>query len=116
MMTRIHDRPSVSGTNRKWYSAVTANCRRDRSTTSTGGTRGLLGTRERNDVRFDARRLDRHVRGDGVAEERPPQQSKRGELHDQDERDVAAERAQPYPSRPRSRRPLAQVPLAKHSD
>src|SRR5262245_1619033 len=28
-----NDSPSVSGTNRKWYKAVAANCRRDRSTT-----------------------------------------------------------------------------------
>src|SRR5512135_987878 len=32
MMTRMNASPSVSGTNRKWYSAVTANCSRDRST------------------------------------------------------------------------------------
>jgi hypothetical protein len=30
---QMKDRPSVSGTNRKWYSAVSANCRRDSSTT-----------------------------------------------------------------------------------
>src|SRR5512135_69952 len=34
MMTRMNASPSVSGTNRKWYSAVTANCSRDRSTSS----------------------------------------------------------------------------------
>ena len=33
MIASMTDRPSVSGTNRKWYSAVSANCRRDRSTT-----------------------------------------------------------------------------------
>src|SRR3954453_14936037 len=33
-MKRIHDSPSVSGTNRKWYSAVMANCSRDTSTRS----------------------------------------------------------------------------------
>ena len=27
------ERPMVSGTNRKWYIAVSANCRRERSTT-----------------------------------------------------------------------------------
>jgi hypothetical protein len=32
MMTSIHTMPSVSGTNRKWYIAVAANCSRDRST------------------------------------------------------------------------------------
>src|SRR5574340_1101356 len=34
MITRMNASPSVSGTNRKWYSAVTANCSRDRSTSS----------------------------------------------------------------------------------
>src|SRR5512141_1169125 len=34
MMTRMNASPSVSGTNRKWYSAVAANCSRDRSTSS----------------------------------------------------------------------------------
>ena len=34
MITRIMDRPKVSGTNRKWYSAVSANCSRERLTTS----------------------------------------------------------------------------------
>jgi type II secretory pathway predicted ATPase ExeA len=32
MMTSIHTMPSVSGTKRKWYIAVAANCSRDRST------------------------------------------------------------------------------------
>src|SRR5450631_812890 len=44
MITSIHTKPSVSGTNRKWYSAVTANCSRERSTTAgsimAGGRRG----------------------------------------------------------------------------
>ncbi|CPK52845.1 Uncharacterised protein [Bordetella pertussis] len=34
MMARMNDRPSVRGTNRKWYSAVAANWNRDRLTTS----------------------------------------------------------------------------------
>src|SRR5512139_3463988 len=34
MITRMNASPRVSGTNRKWYSAVTANCSRDRSTSS----------------------------------------------------------------------------------
>ncbi|MOA40474.1 hypothetical protein D3C78_1623520 [compost metagenome] len=33
MMATMKDRPSVSGTNRKWYIAVRANCSRDSSTT-----------------------------------------------------------------------------------
>jgi hypothetical protein len=34
MMASMKARPSVSGTNRKWYIAVSANCQRDRSTTA----------------------------------------------------------------------------------
>src|SRR5437899_5174405 len=37
-MTRIHDSPSVSGTNRKWYIAVAANCNRDTLTRSRSGS------------------------------------------------------------------------------
>src|SRR5450830_1005336 len=44
MMTRIQDKPRVSGTNKKWYSAVTANCSRDRLTTSSMGSMGDLGS------------------------------------------------------------------------
>ncbi len=33
MMATMNDRPRVSGTNRKWYIAVSANCSRDSSTT-----------------------------------------------------------------------------------
>src|SRR6266404_5272843 len=42
MITRIMDIPSVSGTNRKWYSAVRANCSRDRFTTVKSITSLLL--------------------------------------------------------------------------
>ena len=34
MIASMKARPSVSGMNRKWYMAVSANCHRDRSTTS----------------------------------------------------------------------------------
>ncbi|MNF17822.1 hypothetical protein D3C80_2215540 [compost metagenome] len=37
MMATRNDRPRVSGTNRKWYIAVRANCRRDSSTTVMSG-------------------------------------------------------------------------------
>ena len=37
MITRIIERPRVSGTNRKWYMAVRANCQRDRSATRRSG-------------------------------------------------------------------------------
>jgi hypothetical protein len=34
MMTKIHAKPKVSGTNKKWYITVIANCSRDNSTKS----------------------------------------------------------------------------------
>ncbi|GGD33057.1 hypothetical protein GCM10007235_01110 [Pseudoxanthomonas indica] len=37
MMAIMKDRPSVNGTNRKWYMAVSANCKRDSSTTVISG-------------------------------------------------------------------------------
>ena len=43
MMAIRKDSPSVSGTNRKWYIAVSANCRRDSSTTVMSGMGELLG-------------------------------------------------------------------------
>ncbi len=40
MIASSTDRPSVSGTNRKWYIAVRPNCRRDSETTSMSGSYG----------------------------------------------------------------------------
>jgi len=51
MMTSRNDSPSVSGTNRKWYIAVRANCSRDSSTTPSSMTQfprsAALNTRRR---------------------------------------------------------------------
>src|SRR5574341_944205 len=64
MMARIQDSPSVSGTNRKWYSAVTANCSRETSTSSRSGSMVIV-LRERAWPRGGA------GRGDGVRDARP---------------------------------------------
>src|SRR5450830_620786 len=57
MMTSIHTMPMVSGTKRKWYRAVAANCSRDRSTSCSEIIESLLG--------FDALRAQ-HLRGRSV--------------------------------------------------
>src|SRR5450759_4079751 len=46
MIASIHARPRVNGTNKKWYSAVSANCSRDRMTTDSSIMRHLGGGRE----------------------------------------------------------------------
>src|SRR5450432_3068638 len=87
MIASIHTRPSVSGTNRKWYSAVIANCRRDRSTVvgsimAGGGHGGVVellddcrGRRLRTRPRFD---------------EHEPQQNEERQLDENDEADLHA--------------------------
>src|SRR5690242_19984878 len=73
MIASIHDRPSVSGTNRKWYSAVSANCRRDSVTTVSSIIGNLAGRgqqmvcdggglRVRARLRADAQEPDQHER------------------------------------------------------
>ena len=47
MMTSMKDRPSVSGTNRKWYIAVRANWSRESSTTAMFMAKDLAGIRQR---------------------------------------------------------------------
>src|SRR3977135_2613613 len=87
MITSIHTSPSVSGTNRKWYSAVIANCNRDRSTTvgsiMAGPRRGGRVELLHDDGRCSGRawpRLDEHE----------PQEDKYRQLHDNDDANLPA--------------------------
>src|SRR5689334_3712171 len=83
MIASIHDRPSVSGTNRKWYSAVTANCRRERVTTSASMGRSLWqvgsGVEHVPAQRFGAA-VGTRLGGDEAIEQRQQQ----GDLGDDD--------------------------------
>src|ERR1700685_4319673 len=49
MMTSRKESPRVSGTNRKWYSAVAANCSREMSTSSWDGIMVMLLLRLRGE-------------------------------------------------------------------
>src|ERR1700680_1086198 len=94
MMTRIQDRPSVSGTNRKWYSAVTANCSRDRSTTSAEGIRGLRERGGSEHLLLDAQRIHRHLRRRRRTEKGIPENSENDRLDGKYHDDVASERGE----------------------
>src|ERR1700730_17766858 len=94
MMTRIQDRPSVSGTNRKWYSAVTANCSRDRSTTSAEGIRGLRERGGSEHLLLDAQRIHRHLRRRRRTAEGIPENSATDRLDAKYHDDVASERGE----------------------
>src|SRR5450830_67470 len=106
MMTRIQDKPRVSGTNRKWYNAVTANCSRDRLTTSSMGSMGDLGSgskcgdgacRDRN-RRWRQQMLlhlfggHAHLFGLWFGEKSFRQHGQDGNLDQQDQCDFSAER------------------------
>src|SRR5213593_4581422 len=98
MMTRIHDKPSVSGTNRKWYSAVTANCSRERSTSSAVGI-GFPGRRGRgHEPLGDTVRHETHVLRYRSAEEEQPEEAEPRHLEHENERDVARQRRQSLPA------------------
>src|SRR5512134_1481580 len=86
MITRIHDSPSVSGTNRKWYIAVIANCSRETLTSSRSGSMVIL-REEGGRLRGRIRRGDR-IRDPGAVEPlvlgmrepRPPDRDQRDGL------------------------------------
>src|SRR5882757_3268753 len=79
--------PSVSGTNRKWYSAVAANCSRDRSTSCSVATTVSpeLAQAER------LGRVARIHRNDLAAHEPNPQQRQQQDLDDHRHGDRARE-------------------------
>src|SRR6266571_4996165 len=91
MITRIQDRPSVSGTNRKWYMAVAANCRRDRLTTSSRGVMVHLGGKggggKGQQVLLDALWRHAHVFRLRGGEESLPQPEQQQALEQQRQRD-----------------------------
>src|SRR5678815_2113632 len=91
MMTRIHDRPKVSGTNRKWNSAVAPNWSRERFTTSRSGIIGIrdcfwLWIHRPEDVRRDRRHG--HFPAHGIGEPRVPDHVDQHELDGQRNRDL----------------------------
>src|SRR3990167_1921964 len=66
MITSSQTMPSVSGTKRKWYMAVAANCRRERSTSCSEITASLLWGQSLH------RAGPEHLRGGGVDEDFDP--------------------------------------------
>jgi hypothetical protein len=94
MMTSIHTMPMVSGTNRKWYIAVAANCSRDRSTSCslTMGSPDVVCSFELAGATTWAAMApgSTDLR---VADEGPPQRGDEDQLEDDDEGDLADEAA-----------------------
>src|SRR5579862_2535234 len=85
MITSNHTRPSVSGTKRKWYSAVTANCKRDRSTVVGSIIARYRSSRQIEMLHDGARWSDRpRPRPD----EYEPQQDKQRHLHHNNDADL----------------------------
>src|ERR1700687_72223 len=89
-MTRIHDSPSVSGTNRKWYIAVAANCSRDTLTRSRSGSthcsfRGCRGVRRINSL---CHALGADVPTQRTREPDAPDHEERDDLHYEHDRDL----------------------------
>src|SRR5450432_3771249 len=87
MITSIHTRPSVSGTNRKWYSAVTANCSRERSTV-TGSI--MAGDRRGRHIELLHDTRGRRGRTRPRLDEDQPQHDQERELDEDDEAQLAA--------------------------
>src|SRR5579859_4138154 len=90
MMARMKESPRVRGTNRKWYSAVNANCRRESST----GSSSLMAWGSGLDDGRIAQDLARGTRGSrmelvGGTEEQRPQDIKAYALDDQHQADLA---------------------------
>src|SRR5450631_740337 len=95
MMTSSQDSPSVSGTNRKWYIAVTANCRRETSTSAMSGSMGSLfkllsGSRRNQHARHA---VCIHAVAGGHGEPDGPDQVEYGELDREHQRKFFAQRA-----------------------
>src|SRR5450755_4031621 len=106
MITSIHTRPSVSGTNRKWYSAVTANCRRERSTVS-GSI--MAGCRRGGHIELMHDARGRRSRTRPRLDEHQPEHEQERKLDDDDEAQLpsvapAVARAEPGFSRRRRQR------------
>src|SRR5665213_196646 len=97
MIASIHTRPSVSGTNRKWYSAVSANCRRDRVTTVGSIMRGLRGG-GCEQMSFD--RGGRGIRPWLRREKHVPDHHKQRDLDHDDQREFNAETMPPTAAEP----------------
>src|SRR4249920_168151 len=92
MMTRIHDNPSVSGTNRKWYIAVTANWSRETSTSSRSGIGSSLGLRRGpGRIHDSADALGCQTATGRIREPDVPNEHQREELDDQHHRDLQRE-------------------------
>src|SRR5450432_673250 len=90
-MTRIHESPSVSGTNRKWYIAVAANCSRDTLTRSRSGSMrcsfpGYSGLRRIDSL---SHTLSVAVLACRAREPDAPDDEQRDELHYEHDRDLA---------------------------
>src|ERR1700704_5904354 len=95
-------RPSVSGTKRKWYSAVAANCSRERSTSSSLPT-VVSSPLNLGSVRRmkQAERFGRVLRVDQdflAPHEREPQKCQQQELDDHHRRDRARKPGGPRPT------------------
>src|SRR5450755_1170436 len=86
IITSIHTRPSVSGTNRKWYSAVIANCSRDRSTVAGSIMAGRWDSGQ-VELLHDGR--GRRGTGPGFNDREPEHQEER-QLDDDDEANLPA--------------------------
>src|SRR5450631_1881821 len=99
MITSIHTRPSVSGTNRKWYSAVTANCSRDRST-RVGSI--MAGCRNGGQVDLLNDGGGRHGRAWPELDEHEPQHDEERQLRDDDEAQLPAVAVARTRAKPRS--------------
>src|SRR5579863_10253510 len=90
MMARMKESPRVRGTNRKWYSAVNANCRRESNT----GSSSLMGWASGLDDGRIAEDLVRGARGRrmelvGGAEEQRPEEIQAYALDDQHQADLS---------------------------
>src|SRR5579859_501603 len=86
MMASRTDRPSVRGTNRKWYMAVRPNCRRESSTRSIGSPGAVGECRRAHDQRD---RVDR--RAVGRREEQDVDQREDRQLGDAEADEIARE-------------------------
>src|SRR5450631_134561 len=90
-MTRIHDSPSVNGTNKKWYIAVAANCSRDTLTRSRSGSMrcsfpGCSGLRRVDSL---CHTLGADVPAWRTREPDAPDDEERDKLHHEHDRDLA---------------------------